>query len=484
MVHSPQPSIPVSNAPHIHHQAQPRQFGSTDFSTSIPPSTDLETISSPTSTTSPTPKFLFPLDECKTNPALCASLAEECKTNHMACSTWHHTPISSSTSLTSYIPAATAHASDFAGNDTAVYIPSPSSSTTVSTAGSDPQESSSQTGLSHGKLAGAVFVVFGFIGLFLWLLRRGTFGSGTLFGFKYGKARFEKKGAGQGPGKEQGSATQMQQKPEGYVVTPFDPSSSSTSLPPYPASASPSTSPAIPFLNATLHHAPSSSQPYSPLSPSTPLAPLPALPPHLAHPEAKRPASPAWSTSPSAFDKTYGVRPGSVSTHTTGHSSITPSLSVSVAGARYASGAPSLASTDESDPRDPRDPFNSPRDHPHAHPPSSFASPSRASSSSASSTRVSNLSQYSRGSQHPPPPYPDPFLSSRESAEEARVKLRERERAHSPAPTLGSVQSGASGMSAASAATGTSTVDGVRISSWHSSDSEETELLGPLPRRR
>ncbi|KAI0708231.1 hypothetical protein C8Q76DRAFT_799528 [Earliella scabrosa] len=123
--------------------------------------------------------------------------------------------------------------------------------------------------------------------------------------------------------------------------------------------------------------------------------------------------------------QTYAPRPGSLSTHTIGHSSIASSLSVSVTGARYASGAPSLAS-----PRDPRDPFNSPRDHPHTYAPLSFASPSRASSSSASLTRVPILSQYSRGSQLPSPPSPDPFLSSRESAEgvEARIKLRERER--------------------------------------------------------
>ena len=39
-------------------------------------------------------------------------------------------------------------------------------------------------GIALGSVLGALL-----LGVFLWLIRRGTFGSGTLFGFRYGNAR-------------------------------------------------------------------------------------------------------------------------------------------------------------------------------------------------------------------------------------------------------------------------------------------------------
>ena len=75
-------------------------------------------------------------------------------------------------------------------------------------------------GLSAGELAG---VIVGSVGgaflllLFLWLLRRGAFGSGTLFGFRYGDAR--KAGWGRA-----GAGSEMRQKSrEGYVRSALGP---------------------------------------------------------------------------------------------------------------------------------------------------------------------------------------------------------------------------------------------------------------------
>ncbi|KAI1786266.1 hypothetical protein LXA43DRAFT_1034483 [Ganoderma leucocontextum] len=160
---------------------------------------------------------------------------------------------------------------------------------------------SDDRGLSAGELAG---VIVGSVCaallllLFFWLLRRGTFGSGTLFGCRYGDAR--KPGWGAGTGMRQRSR-------EGYVVSVSGPfSSDGLTL-------------SDPFLAGTklpsYSHAPS----YSASSSLHKPPPLPPLSP------------PPWSTSSSAFDNAYAV--SSVSAHTRSHTysaSVSVSMSMSV----------------------------------------------------------------------------------------------------------------------------------------------------------
>ena len=89
--------------------------------------------------------------------------------------------------------------------------PWPSSSQAASSVG----DMSASRHLSPGDIAGIVVGSVGgvlLLALFLWLLRRGTFGSGTLFGFRYGDARY--------PGwKAGGTGAEMRQRDvEGYAV--------------------------------------------------------------------------------------------------------------------------------------------------------------------------------------------------------------------------------------------------------------------------
>ncbi|KAI0767840.1 hypothetical protein C8Q74DRAFT_984245 [Fomes fomentarius] len=322
------------------------------------------------------------------------------------------------------------------------------------------------------RTAAVVLLVLAALAIFFWLFRRGTFGSGKLFGMKYGDARFEGRKKGEGEGSGGGlplGRRQMQQKDgeqEYARVSEHDASSSTASLPPYPASLSnanyTSTSPSSPSALTAL-----SSTAVS--HPSTSHAPLLALPSHLIHarhapqlshpssssatlvnPVPKRAASPTsttiteWSTSPSAFDKAYGMRPGSVATHTTG----TSTSSVGIVPQQTGSSASS-------------DPFNPPRarDREHEH-------------------------------EQEPPPYDDPFLAPHETGTDLARNVSAASRASAGSAASGASRlsvetartdrTGESRVSEMSVRTGTSTVDGVRISSWHSSDSEGTELRGPV----
>lgn len=369
------------------------------------------------------------------------------------------------------------------------------------------------------RIAGVVVLVLAALGIFFWLFRRGTFGSGTLFGMKYGDARFEGRKKGEGSGGAGALALgrrQMQQKDgeqeyarvsaygqsllltSHFLTRPAfcsrfslslpracrdpDPdarntdalsSSSTASLPPYPASLSnakyASTAPGSP--SAPTSTALSSTAISRPSTSHTP-TPLLALPSHLIHARhapqlsvpssatlvdsvPKRAASPTnttiteWSTSPSAFDKAYGMRPGSVGTHATGTSTTASVGSVS---------QPQQTG-------------------------SSAFDPSRARDSERGRGRGLGREQEQ---EQEPPPYEDPFLAPHETgaglarnasassaASESRMSVE-------TARTDRTDRTDRTGETEMSVRTGTSTVDGVRISSWHSSDSEGTELRGPV----
>ncbi|RPD60492.1 hypothetical protein L226DRAFT_387022 [Lentinus tigrinus ALCF2SS1-7] len=266
-------------------------------------------------------------------------------------------------------------------------------------------------GITVGSVLGAIMLV-----LFFWLLRRGTFGSGTLFGFRYGAARYPGWRSDGGLG---GTGTEMRQERRrkgGELVTPFEPLNSTSTLPPsYPSSTL--TVPAS-----------AESAPNTKLRASSSLSSGSHAPP----PQSRSPT--AWSTSPSAFDNAYGSIVASSTTGSGSHS------------------APSD------------------RD---------------AMSMSEVSTLVSDITGRSFPSTSavlsytPPPPsssHPLPRSSSRwESMDMMSSPTAMPVRGQSPAPTV------STGM--ASVRSASSTIEGVRISSWHSSDSEETELIRPLPGR-
>ncbi|PIL30057.1 hypothetical protein GSI_07634 [Ganoderma sinense ZZ0214-1] len=170
----------------------------------------------------------------------------------------------------------------------------------ISSSGSPGEIVPDNRGLSSGGLVG---VIVGSVGglllllLFLWMLRRGTFGSGTLFGFRYGDAR--KPGWG-------GAAQEMRQKGKGgYRISASEPPSdgSTLSVPFFAGSKPPSYSHVPSNSSSSLRKAP----------------PLPSLSP------------PPWSTSSSAFDNAYAV--SSISAHTRSHTysaSVSVSMSLSV----------------------------------------------------------------------------------------------------------------------------------------------------------
>ncbi|TBU41822.1 hypothetical protein BD309DRAFT_867547 [Dichomitus squalens] len=155
-------------------------------------------------------------------------------------------------------------------------------------------------GLTPGGIAG---IVVGSVGgvllltLFVWLLRRGTFGSGTLFGFRYGDARY--------PGWKAGvTGTEMRKRDvEGYVTDPVSSSEGSTLAAPFVSATKPP-----PYSQDSFQASSASSLRKPP--------PLPAFSP-----------TPPWSTSSSAFDHVYAV--SSVSGASCSHTQ-TYSVSMSV----------------------------------------------------------------------------------------------------------------------------------------------------------
>ncbi|KAI0692592.1 hypothetical protein C8T65DRAFT_745097 [Cerioporus squamosus] len=271
-------------------------------------------------------------------------------------------------------------------------------------------------GIVLGSVLGAVL-----LGVFFWLLRRGMFGSGTLCGLRYGLARYPGWRPDGGLGHGGAEMRQEQGRKGGAVVTPFEPlNSTSSSLPSYPSSTlAGSGEAAHPFLPGSKLHSASSL--------SSDLHGADSLP---------RPRSPtAWSTSPSAFDNTYG--------------SIAAAYPSTVAsGSVVGSG--------------------------------SHSAPSDAMSMSEVSTLVSDTTGQSFPSTAavlsytPPPssrprPPPPPHARWENTTSTPRAILPMPVRGHSPAPTMSTASTGG--------ASATSTIEGVRISSWHSSDSEETELI-------
>ncbi|RPD60488.1 hypothetical protein L226DRAFT_522256 [Lentinus tigrinus ALCF2SS1-7] len=231
-------------------------------------------------------------------------------------------------------------------------------------------------------LGGALAVLL--LGVFLWLFRRGTFGSGALFGLRpdlgTGNVGAEMSQAGKG-------AASI-----GNLTSPFG-AERGTSLPSYPSSTLTASVPSLPFIpEAKLHHAPS-------IAFSIPQAPEPPPPPR----------SPAvWSTSPSAFDNAYGSIvagcPSTTCPSTSGSGSRrTPSVSMSDASTLVSERLASISITTPI--------------------PSYIASP----------TPTRDVVSYASSGTRTPSPAPTESVAS--------------------------------------------TIEGVRISSWHSSDSEETELI-------
>ncbi|KAI0696754.1 hypothetical protein C8T65DRAFT_30575 [Cerioporus squamosus] len=252
-------------------------------------------------------------------------------------------------------------------------------------------------GIALGGVLGVVF-----LGVFFWLLRRGTFGSGTLFGFRYGDARNAgwRPDLGEGNVGAEMSHTEKGTGSVGNLVSPFaDPG---TTLPSYPSSTLAASVPSFPFIPAAkLHHSPSLSS----------LSRAPECLPPMHSPAV-------WSTSSSAFDNAYGSIvagcPSTTCPSTSGsRSHATPS--------DVLSDVSTLVSERMLTPRSARTPSSYIR---------------RTATSSPAEERESYLSV-------------------------AQTDVVTGMRTPSPAPT-------------SSAA---STIEGVRISSWHSSDSEETGLI-------
>ena len=71
-------------------------------------------------------------------------------------------------------------------------------------------------GITIGSVLGAIL-----LGLFFWLLRRGTFGSGTLFGLRYGAARLPGWRPDGGLGHTGTEMRQERRRKGGVLVTPF-----------------------------------------------------------------------------------------------------------------------------------------------------------------------------------------------------------------------------------------------------------------------
>ncbi|KAI0752376.1 hypothetical protein C8Q80DRAFT_447626 [Daedaleopsis nitida] len=220
----------------------------------------------------------------------------------------------------------------------------------------DPGPSEHARSQASGIIAAVTVLALLASGVFLWFLRRGTFGSGTLFGFKYGNARFAAGGSsGSGTRSGRGAAGKMSDEEMAQMgqhnVTSLDMSDP----PAYPGSSAS----ALLAAKPTTKPSSSSSHPSSSASSS---APTLALALARLRPTTKAPDSPTWSASPSAFDNAYGVRAGSVLSRTSRTSGsatlVSQPTGVSVASAMSSSsGDDPFRSADDPHPR------------PHLHPP-------------------------------------------------------------------------------------------------------------------
>ncbi|KAM5531982.1 hypothetical protein V8D89_014382 [Ganoderma adspersum] len=234
---------------------------------------------------------------------VCPSLPSDCFPPHLPSytPTWSFSstlPVSTTTETVTQI--ATPSASGSSASTTTADDPT-TTTIPVSSSGFPGVIVPDDRGLSAGGLAGVIVgSVSGVLLLlvFLWLFRRGAFGSGTLFGFRYGDAR--KPGWG-------GTGQEMRQKGKGgYSIGASEPPSSegsTLSVPFLAGSKPPSYSHALSNSLSSLHKSP----PQPPRSP------------------------PPWSTSSSAFDNAYPV--SSISAHTRSHTysaSVSVSMSVSI----------------------------------------------------------------------------------------------------------------------------------------------------------
>ncbi|RDX52162.1 hypothetical protein OH76DRAFT_195279 [Lentinus brumalis] len=205
----------------------------------------------------------------------------------------HHPPTSTPT-FSSFPTTGTQYSSSTTRGTSTTTSTSSVLSTGTSIPAADPQTHDPVHPLTAVQIAGialggALGVLF--LGVFLWLFRRGTFGSGTLFGLMYGDARHagRRPDLGEGNVGAEMSQTGKRTGSAGDLRSPFaDPPAS---LPSYASSTLAASVVSLPVVpDAKLHHAPS----------------LPSSISQAAGPPPPPRSPAAWSTSPSAFDNAYG----------------------------------------------------------------------------------------------------------------------------------------------------------------------------------